>query len=74
MIAIPVETSGASWKMGSPTKLFRGPYAIREGSLGRLYDVARDGRFLMLKEAARDDAPHLVIVQNWLTELARQVR
>jgi hypothetical protein len=74
MVAVPVEASGTTWKVGTPTKLFRGPYAIREGSLGRLYDVAGDGRFLMLKQPASGEAPHFVIVQNWVTELARQVR
>ena len=54
--------------------LFRGEYAIREGSLGRQYEVAKDGRFLMLKREATAEAPHFIIVQNWGAELARQVR
>jgi tRNA A-37 threonylcarbamoyl transferase component Bud32 len=74
VIAVPVEASATTWKAGSPTELFRGPYLIREGSLGRQYDVARDGRFLMLKREAVNQPPHLVIVQNWPAELARQVR
>lgn len=74
MVAVPVEGSGTTWKVGSPTTLFRGSYAIREGSLGRLYDVAPNGRFLMLKEAASTGAPHFVIVQNWVAELTRQLR
>jgi hypothetical protein len=74
MVAVPVEAAGAAWKAGSPSALFRGPYAHREGSLGRQYDVGRDGRFLMLKQEAAVSAPHIVIVQNWVTELARQVR
>jgi Tol biopolymer transport system component len=74
MVAVPVEASGTVWKAGSPTELFRGQYAIREGSLGRQYDVSADGRFLMLKHTASADTPHFVVVQNWLAELARQVR
>ncbi len=73
MASVPVQ-SGTTWKAGAPTRLFRGRYAIREGSLGRLFDVASDGRFLMLKQPAGGDAPHFVIVQNWVAELARQVR
>jgi Tol biopolymer transport system component len=73
MIAVPVETSGAIWKAGSPAELFRGPYTHRDGSLGRQYDVARDGRFLMLKREAPVGAPHFVIVQNWMADLARKV-
>jgi eukaryotic-like serine/threonine-protein kinase len=74
MVSVPVETSDYVWNAGSPTKLFRGGYDIREGSLGRQYDVAPDGRFLMLKREATAEAPHIVIVQNWLSELARKVR
>jgi serine/threonine-protein kinase len=75
MVAVPVEASGPTWKVGGPTELFRGSYEIREdGSLGRQYDVAADGRFLMLKHEAGADAPHFVVVQNWVAELARRVR
>jgi serine/threonine-protein kinase len=74
MVAVPVEASDTTWKIGSPTELFRGTYAIREGSLGRLYDVASDGRFLMLKEPASAETPHFVLVQNWVAELTRQLR
>jgi serine/threonine protein kinase len=73
IVAVPVEASLTNWKAGSPKELFRGPYLMREGSLGRLYDVAADGRFLMLKREATSVSPHLVIVQNWLAELARRV-
>lgn len=72
IMAVPVEVSATTWKVGSPKALFRGPYLLREGSLGREYDVGPDGRFLMLKREP-SAAPHLVIVQNWLAELARRV-
>jgi Tol biopolymer transport system component len=74
MVAVPVETSGNVWNGGSPTQLFRGPYDIREGSLGRQYDVAPDGRFLMLKREAAAAGPYFVLVQNWVAEVARQGR
>jgi serine/threonine-protein kinase len=74
MVAVPVEASGTVWTAGAPVELFRGRYATREGSLGRQYDVAPDGRFLMLKPLATTEAPHFVIVQNWATELERQAR
>jgi eukaryotic-like serine/threonine-protein kinase len=74
LVAVPVEASETTWKAGSPKKLFRGRYFFREGSLGRQYDIASDGRFLMLKRDEVDRAPHLVVVQNWLAELARRVR
>jgi Tol biopolymer transport system component len=72
--AVSVQPSGTTWRMGTPTKLFRGPYAFREAALGRQYDVAPDGRFLVLKREAVDHSPHLVLVQNWLSDLTRQGR
>jgi serine/threonine-protein kinase len=74
MVAVPVEPSATTWKAGSPTELFRGPYAVRDGTLGRQYDVAPDGRFLMLKRADTGIVPHFVVVQHWITELAGHVR
>jgi eukaryotic-like serine/threonine-protein kinase len=74
MMAVPIEASGTSWKVGSATQLFQGRYALREGSLGRLYDVGPDDRFLMLKNQNSEETPHIVLVQNWVAELTRQVR
>jgi Tol biopolymer transport system component len=71
IVAVPIEASATTWKAGSPRVLFRGPYLIREGSLAREFDVAPDGRFLMLKRETTGEAPHLVIVQNWVAELGR---
>jgi serine/threonine-protein kinase len=73
IVAVPVEPSGTAWNAGSPTALFRGRYFLRDGSLGRHYDVAPDGRFLMLKRAADSVSPHLVVVQNWLSEVASRL-
>jgi dipeptidyl aminopeptidase/acylaminoacyl peptidase len=77
MMAVPVEATAASWRVGAATELFRGEYLMRgDGSLGRHYDVAPDGRFVMLKRdpaAAPRGSPHFVVVQHWLTELGRVV-
>ncbi len=73
MVAVPVEASGITWKAGNPTELFRGRYDMREGSLGRLYDIGPDGRFLMIKNN-NSETPHIVLVQNWVAELTRQLR
>ncbi len=34
IVALAVETSATTWKAGSPKELFRGPYFMRDGSLG----------------------------------------
>ena len=73
LIAVPVTlTSGFS--AGRPVKLFDGGGFAGAGPVGssQTYDVAEDGRFLMLKKAAGADTS-LVIVHNWFAELKRLV-
>jgi Tol biopolymer transport system component len=74
MFAVPVETPASTWKVGSSVQLFRGRYDLRDGTLGRIYDLAPDGRFLMFKNHTSAEAPHVVLVQNWGAELTRQLR
>ena len=70
MMAAPIAVTGASVAPGAPVALF--PTRIvgggaDSGSLGRNYDVTRDGRFLIntvLDEAA---AP-ITLIQNWQPE------
>ena len=54
--------------------LFEGLYDTHRN---RNYDVARDGRFLMVKDVTPTDPAsarkHLVLVQNWFEELKRLV-
>jgi serine/threonine-protein kinase len=76
MMRVPVR-SGPTWNAGSPTKLFDGRTFLRTTTtgLGRTYDVAKDGRFLMVKEPAADRTPSIamVVVLNWFEELKRLV-
>ena len=58
--------------------MFEGPYfSPPVGLAGRTYDVSRDGRFLMIKDAPAGDpnaAPaSIVVVLNWFEELTRLV-
>jgi hypothetical protein len=69
MIAVPVRMS-PSFTTGSPTRLFDGRYTA--GGSGPSYDVAPDGRLLMIKDAAVDQvSTSLVVVWNWVDELNR---
>jgi serine/threonine-protein kinase len=59
----------------APEKLFEGTYFFIEGP--RMFDVARDGRFLMVK-AGSDDATiptrdSIMVVQNWTDALKERV-
>ena len=64
----------ADW--GTPERLFEGPYFFIAGPT--MFDVAPDGRFLMLKQSGGDGADltpdSLTVVQHWLfEELKRRV-
>lgn len=74
MIAVPVDTT-RGFSAGKPRVLFEGRYVA--GGLdvmGLDYDLAPDGRFLMLKPSADEQAPRgLHVVLNWIEELKRRV-
>jgi Tol biopolymer transport system component len=76
MMAVAVETEG-EFSFGAPVELFTGPYYFDASSRTTSYDVARDGRFLMIEPqanaggAARQSS--IVVVQNWTEELKRLV-
>ena len=75
MMVVPVETE-PSLTLGTSTVLFEATYY---DSFGRGYDLAPDGRFLMIKPpgaAAEDGAStpaQIVVVQGWFDELKRLV-
>jgi serine/threonine-protein kinase len=54
-----------------PRVLFEGGFVPFDANVPRTYDVAADGRFLMIKEEARTVPPSIAIVQNWFEELKR---
>jgi Tol biopolymer transport system component len=82
IMTVPVERGGI-WQNGAPVQLFRGRYNFTGsagaqtlgGTVGRTYDVAPNGRFLMIKEAAANDSvtTNIVVIQNWTEELKRLV-
>ncbi len=73
MMAVEVDTS-TTFAHGAPQALFQGRYDTHQL---RNYDVARDGLFLMVKDASPVDRvserQQLVLVQNWFGELKRLV-
>jgi hypothetical protein len=77
VMSVPVE-KGASFVARNPAVVFKGQYAPSLG--GRNYDVSPDGRrFLMLKVGASDPEArstppaHIIVVENWTSELRRLV-
>ncbi len=76
VIAVPFETSGATWRAGTPTKVIDAQYATPSDMFN--YDVSPDGQqFLMLKDTGRDDQKdthaNIVVVLNWAEELKRRL-
>ena len=73
MMAVPVQTDPSFASHRAPEALFQADYFF--GSPGRNYDIAPDGRFLMLSSQTTEDAPPLQInvVINWFEELKERV-
>ena len=71
MMAVSVKTD-SGFTYGTPQTLFEGPYRNRDG---RTYDVAADGRFLMVSGVTAADArpPEINVVINWFQELTERV-
>jgi hypothetical protein len=73
MMAVPVQTK-PTFSAGIPSKLFDGPWYVGQS---RTYDVSKDGRFLMLKEAAAGSAAappvDIHVVLNWTEELKQRL-
>ena len=72
LVAVPVDTSGATLTWGSPRRLFdiRASTTIPD----RSYDVSLDGkRFLFVKEDTSTRAPEIVVVLDWFEELKAKV-
>jgi len=63
MMSVTVETE-PRLRLGTPRKLFDDPYF---SPTGRHYDVASDGRFLVIK--SDESLTELTVVRNWVDEL-----
>jgi sugar lactone lactonase YvrE len=73
MFAVPMQP-GTSLVAGRPQVLFEVAMAVSGGGY-RPYDVAPDGRFLIIQSAQANASgpPQIVVVQNWFEELKRVV-
>ncbi|UCC45020.1 MAG: PD40 domain-containing protein, partial [Candidatus Zixiibacteriota bacterium] len=66
IMAVDIRT-GLRFEAGSPRELFEGQY------LAGSWDVAADGRFIMVKPEPDDISEDVVVVFNWFEELNRLV-
>jgi hypothetical protein len=77
MMAVAVE-AGAELSFHAAVELFTEPSLYRDPSVSsHTYDVARDGRFLMIRrsQSTTDAAApaSIVVVENWLEELQQRL-
>jgi Tol biopolymer transport system component len=69
MLSVPIAT-GPTLRAGKPRVLFEGQYSYGYFDWALNYDVAPDGRFVMVKEGP---VPKLQVIVNWFEELKRLV-
>jgi Tol biopolymer transport system component len=74
MMAAKAQT-GAEISFDNPVQLFAGRFFTNLNPGLSSYDVARDGRFLMIQPSGSEEPPttDIVVVQNWTEELKRRV-
>jgi serine/threonine-protein kinase len=76
MMAVAVETS-AGLSFESPVQLFTGSFFASPDPFTSSYDVAGDGRFLLMQtggsSARGAPSESIVVVENWTQELRRRV-
>ena len=74
IMAVSVQP-GTELALGEPAVAVQGSYAVPFVN-GLHYDVSRDGRFLLLKDAAEtsdERPPQITVVLNWHEELKARV-
>jgi Tol biopolymer transport system component len=69
IVAVSLDASGAEPVFGKPTPLFADDYGFGSGASIANYDVAPDGRFIMIRRGANGGKLSLIV--NWTEELKR---
>ena len=75
MMTVPVTAGPGAWSHGTPARLFDAHIAVAS-SVGRTYDVSRDGRFLIIRAAGADqgnESTSVIVVQHFDEELKARV-
>jgi serine/threonine-protein kinase len=70
IMATSIERSAVGLRATPPTPLFELTFSPLY-PVPSVYDVAPDGRFLVLEYEAPNERSHAVVVENWFTELER---
>ncbi len=65
LMAVPISVRGNALEPGTPVALFRPHIWNVTGPFWSQYDVAPDGRFLVLAPVEEDSATPITLLQNW---------
>ena len=71
LMAVPITSTGVSVKAGRPEPLFQTSIALNRAQPGRdrRYDVAQDGRFLIVTPAVTPTSTPISVIVNWQSGL-----
>lgn len=67
----PAAPAASTIRLESPEQLFEGGF---EPGSQRAFDVAPDGRFLMIATGTRESSASIVLVRNWGEQIKELVR
>jgi serine/threonine-protein kinase len=73
LMSLDVGEQASEIRVTSPRELFEGGFVLYTQATPRTYDVAADGRFLMIEPNESSRAASLILVKNWFEELKRLV-
>ena len=69
LMRMSVDSTSRSWQAGTPTKVVELQGLSGSGSSSGMYDIAPDGRVVMIKRPTA--SPEVAVVLHWNQELAR---
>jgi Tol biopolymer transport system component len=77
-VAVAAEQTAETLSFEAPVELFKEPSYFRSSApIVRSYDVAPDGRFLMIQPEGGANRPvesdNIVVIENWIEEVKRRV-
>ena len=69
LVGVPVDTASRTWKPGTESKLIDLPASVGTGGWYGTYDIAPDGRIVIIRRP--EALPEVSLVLHWNRELAR---
>ena len=70
-MGVPIDPEAAAPDAGRPERLFEDTYFST--AIGPHFDIARDGRFLMMKDASLEPSREIIVHRDWVEELKERV-